>query len=391
MNVSYKWVIGFCIAFSFSFAEAQSVHGVLRVVKGDVQIKSAKTGQTARARMGEKVFPKDTVITAKDSRAKIVMVDNNEINVSPESQIEIQNYEYDPASGKKDVLLNVIYGKVRSKVEQKYDGKSSKFQIKTPSAVAGVRGTDFLTGFQGGVTNVVTFEGKVDFGMPGPGGTIVNPVSVSPGMSATNTLGAPPTAPVPVPKNELAKMDGDTKAEGPKGNQGPANDQRAPSNEGGNKENKDNNRDGSKNDNQGKNDGTKNDGKGGGPSGGPKAGTGGPGGGTGDSANNDSGPKTEGGGPRGPASGGTGKTGPGPQPPPPGGTCTMCGGDMAGPGGGINMPPPPPPPPMACPGGVCAPMGPIGCPGGVCLPPGTTDLISGGNTRLKIIVNTPAP
>lgn len=394
MNVCYKWVIGFCLAMFMPFvAEAQSVHGVLRVVKGNVQIKSGKNGQTSRARMGEKVYPKDTVITAKDSRAKIVMVDNNEINVSPESQIEIQNYEFDPAAGKKDVLLNVIYGKVRSKVEQKYDGKTSKFQIKTPSAVAGVRGTDFLTGFQAGVTNVVTFEGKVDFGMPGPNGTIRNPVSVTPGMSATAVMGAPPTPPVPVPKTELAKMDGDTKADGPKPNAPPAGDQRAPSNDSGNKENKDNNRDGAKN--EPKNDGQKGNGQGnsgngkgnGGPNGGPKAGAPGAGGEGDKNANNNSGPKAEGG--RAPASGsGAPKAGPGPNAPPPGG-CTMCGGDVAGPTGPVM--PPPPPPPMACPGGVCAPVGPVlACPGGVCLPDAARDQISGGATKLKIIVNTPA-
>lgn len=367
MNVCYKWLIGLCLIMAVPYAEAQAVHGVLRVVKGNVQIKSGKTGQTARARMGEKVFPKDTVITAKDSRAKIVMVDNNEINVSPESQIEIQNYEFDPAAGKKDVLLNVIYGKVRSKVEQKYDGKTSKFQIKTPSAVAGVRGTDFLTGFQGGVTNVVTFEGKVDFGMPGPGGTIRNPVSVTPGMSATAAMGAPPSAPVPVPKTELAKMDGDTKADGPKG-PAPQSDQRAPSNDGGGKENKD----GAKNDGA-KNDGQKGNGQG---NSGNGKGNGGPNG-----ANNNSGPKTEGG--RAPASGGAPNAGPGP------GGCTMCGGDVAGPNGPVM--PPPPPPPMACPGGVCAPVGPVlACPGGVCLPDAARDQISGGATKLKIIVNTPA-
>ncbi len=210
-----------------SAAGAQSVHGVLRVVKGDVQVKNAK-GETAKARIGGKVFPKDTVITGKDARAKIVMVDNNEINVSPESQIEIQSYEFDPNGGKKDVLLNVIYGKVRSKVEQKYDGKTSKFQIKTPSAVAGVRGTDFMMGFNraDNTSQVVTFEGRVEFGTPGPGGTIGNPVMVSPGMTAAVNAGAPPSTPIEMPKEELAKVDQESKSEG--NGPGPANDRRAP-------------------------------------------------------------------------------------------------------------------------------------------------------------------
>lgn len=215
---------------SGALAQAQDVHGVLRVVKGEVQIKSAKTGQTGRARLGEQVFPKDVVITGKDSRAKIVMVDNNEINVSPESQIEIQKYEFDPAQGKKEVLLNVIYGKVRSKVEQKYDGKTSHFQVKTPSAVAGVRGTDFLTSFnrRDNSSSVITFHGAVEFGVPGANGRINNSVSVTPGKMATSVAGAAPSAPKDMPKSELAKVDNDSKADtgGAKSERTPAGDGR---------------------------------------------------------------------------------------------------------------------------------------------------------------------
>lgn len=213
MNVVRYAVVVLGLAMLPTVAQAQGVHGVLRVVKGDVKIKSGASGQANKARIGEKVYPKDIILTAKDSRAKIVMVDNNEINVSPESQIEIQNYEYDPNQGKKNVLLNVIYGKVRSKVEQKYDGKGARFQIKTPSAVAGVRGTDFLTSYDrsNNSSSVITFEGRVEFGLPGPNGTIQNPVFVNPGSVASNQGFTPPTPPVPVPQEELAKMDTESK------------------------------------------------------------------------------------------------------------------------------------------------------------------------------------
>lgn len=216
MRVFIKWMMFFVLSLALP-VYAEGVHGILRVVKGDVKIKSAKTNSEVRARIGGKVFPKDVIITGKDARAKIVMVDNNELNVSPDSQIEIQNYEYDPKAGKKEVLLNVIYGKVRSKVEQKYDGKTSKFQIKTPSAVAGVRGTDFITSFTPSTnqSQIVTFQGKVEFGLQGPNGTILNPVFVTPGTQAVATGSTAPAAPVPVAKQELAKMDNDSKAATP--------------------------------------------------------------------------------------------------------------------------------------------------------------------------------
>lgn len=214
---------------SFNLYAAESVHGVLRVVKGDVQIKAAKDGQKTKARLGGKVFPQDTIITGKDARVKIVMTDNNEINVSPDSQMIIQNYVYNPEKGQKDVLLNVIYGKVRSKVEQKYDGKTSKFQVKTPSAVAGVRGTDFMTSFnkKNGATQVVTFKGKVEFGAPGPNGTIAGAVMVQPGQTSTAAAGQTPQPPTEMPKEQLAKADTETKAE----ERTPAQQQQSPGNE----------------------------------------------------------------------------------------------------------------------------------------------------------------
>ncbi len=227
---------------------AQNVHGVLRVVKGDVQIKVAKTGEKIKARIGGKVFPKDVILTGKDARAKIVMIDKNEINVSPQSQIEIQNYEFNPEpGGKKEVLLNVIYGKVRSKVEQKYDGKTSKFLIKTPSAVAGVRGTDFLMSFNQSnrQSQVVTFEGRVEFGVPGPGGAIANPVMVEPGKAASVNAGSSaPTPPREMPKEELNRMEQDTKSEArrPTENGDTAKNEGKRDSDGGDKPKADNNR-----------------------------------------------------------------------------------------------------------------------------------------------------
>ncbi|MBK7843616.1 MAG: FecR domain-containing protein [Bdellovibrionales bacterium] len=198
-------------------SRAAQVHGILTVVKGNVSIKSGKTGKDEKAKIGMKVFPKDSILTQADSRAKIVMVDKNEINVSPSSNIVIDSYEFDPAKDNKKVLIDVIYGKVRAKVEQKYDGENNKFQVKTPSAVAGVRGTDFFTSFNQ-VTNsskVVTFKGEVAFGLPGPGGTILNPVSVRVGEFTANTGNNPPAPAVPMPKAELAQFDKETKADAP--------------------------------------------------------------------------------------------------------------------------------------------------------------------------------
>lgn len=192
---------------------AQSLQGVFMVVKGDIKVLSAD-GKSDAAKVGKKVNSGDTIVSGTDARAKIVMADKNVINISPDSKITIERYEND-GKDKKNVELKIEYGKIRASVEEKYDGEKSKFNIKTPSAVAGVRGTDFLTGYTPSTkaTSVVTFSGTVAVGKPGPGGSIQNPVFVQQGqMTSTSSTGTA-DKPKAVPKEDLNKMNSDTKAE----------------------------------------------------------------------------------------------------------------------------------------------------------------------------------
>lgn len=191
----------------------ESVHGVMMVVKGDIKVTSAKDKTTDSAKVGKKVFPGDTITAGPDSRAKIVMSDKNILNISPDSKLIIEKYTNNGQD--KNVEIKVEYGKIRASVEQKYDGEKSKFNIKTPSAVAGVRGTDFLTGYDRNTkqSQVVTFSGTVAVGQPGPGGSIVNPVFVQPGQMTTSSDGKAPEKPKSMPKEELNKMNQESAAD----------------------------------------------------------------------------------------------------------------------------------------------------------------------------------
>ena len=205
----FKWTI-FSLTLLFCTPSfAKKVYGTFRVVKRDVKVISFKKKKTISARPGMKVYPKDTIVAGKNSRAKVVMVDKNVINISPDTKVNFANYVFEPKKKKKAVLLNVLYGKIRSKVNQKYNGKDNKFQVKTPSAVAGVRGTDFFVNYNRQIkkTDVVTFEGKVKFGLPGANNSIRNGVDVNVGQIASSTSGQRPNTPKNIPPSQLAKFD----------------------------------------------------------------------------------------------------------------------------------------------------------------------------------------
>lgn len=200
--------------FISASAFAESMYGVLMVVKGSVKVQSASK-QTTDAKVGSKVIEGDTIITGADARAKVVMADRNVINVNPDTQVVIAKYENDAASGKKNVEMNLLQGKVRNNVEQTYDGEKNKFLIKTPTAVAGVRGTQFLAGFnpQTQMTSIVTFKGSVTLASVGPNGTIIGkPVTVNKGQMTSSSANSAPEAPKSVPKEDIKKMDGESTA-----------------------------------------------------------------------------------------------------------------------------------------------------------------------------------
>lgn len=198
---------------SSSVHAAESMYGLFMVVKGDVQITDSKEKATA-AKVGSRILPGESVVSGADSRAKIVMSDRNVINVSPGTKLKIEKYENDAKTGVKNVEINLIEGKVRNNVEQKYDDEKSKFQIKTPTAVAGVRGTQFVTGYNPStqMTSIVTLKGAVTVAPILPGGGVGAAVVVTKGQSSNVTPTGGAEAPKAVPKEELNKVDKESTA-----------------------------------------------------------------------------------------------------------------------------------------------------------------------------------
>lgn len=189
--------------------------GVFWIVKGKVWIEGANSKKQAQIK--SIIQAGETVITENDSRAKIVMSDRNIINVSPNTKLKIETYINE--NGKRNVSLNLIEGKVRNNVEQKYDSQNNKFEIRTATAVAGVRGTQFLTTFDKATrrTEVITFKGEVYFRSLISEKTDLtdDAVIVAKGKKSESDDGQPPTKPFKLPDGEFKQIDKDSEVRAP--------------------------------------------------------------------------------------------------------------------------------------------------------------------------------
>lgn len=140
--------------------------GRIKVIKGSVNIVNADGKSSAVSHEGD-VRETDTVVASGDGAAVVDFEGGNKLHVHPNTEVKVKEYK-DPNDAKaRKALLQLIKGKIRTQVEQKYNGKTSSFKIETKAAVAGVRGTDFVIEHTLGEqyeTRVETIEGKVAFG-----------------------------------------------------------------------------------------------------------------------------------------------------------------------------------------------------------------------------------
>jgi hypothetical protein len=125
-------------------AESASSIGKVKVLHGSVSIvhadgkKSVVTGDT-------ELRESDTLESAKDGTALVTFNGGNKLHVHEDTKVEVKEFKDEKVEASRRALLNLIKGKVRSQVEQKYkNDQSSYFRIITKGAVAGVRGTDFV-------------------------------------------------------------------------------------------------------------------------------------------------------------------------------------------------------------------------------------------------------
>lgn len=87
----------------------------------------------------------DTLISEKDTYARIKFVDNSEITLRPNSQMKIDSFVFDEEKPEKDsAAFNLLKGGLRAVTGMLGKRNKEKFGMNTPTATIGIRGTTFI-------------------------------------------------------------------------------------------------------------------------------------------------------------------------------------------------------------------------------------------------------
>jgi hypothetical protein len=156
--------------------------------------------QQTPASTSEEVFWGDVINTGHLARARVALDDGSVLSVGSDSNLTVSKHD----GGAQQTDLELNYGRVRAKAVKLVKPKAS-FQIRTPTGVAGVVGTDFALDSQGDTTRIVVFEGKVSF-CSLHNGVIGSCVTVGSGESSSVQFNSAPTPPVPATPMTVTDM-----------------------------------------------------------------------------------------------------------------------------------------------------------------------------------------
>ena len=116
--------------------------GSAQMVQGEALVVHKGQSVAYKLKKGSPIFAGDMLVTKERSRLNAKMNDKSVIGLAPVSKLVIDKSVYDPKKNERSSFLSLMWGRARFIVSKLTKSKPN-YQIKTPTAVCGVRGTDF--------------------------------------------------------------------------------------------------------------------------------------------------------------------------------------------------------------------------------------------------------
>jgi hypothetical protein len=155
-------IVGAGFIGAFALAVLAASPGYAQSIGGAVAIQREVSGQVAgRPRAlatGDDVYQNETIRTGAASSAELGFLDKTRLAVGASAAVKLDRFVYDPDGGAKSVVLTATKGVARFVTGA---GPSAAYQVRTPHATIGVRGTAFEVLVQPSRTVVVHGSGAV--------------------------------------------------------------------------------------------------------------------------------------------------------------------------------------------------------------------------------------
>lgn len=153
-----------------------------------------------------RIYAEDIIRTDKASRLILTMKDDTTFALGPNSHFVLHRYDIDGSLNAPVAQMSFTSGSIRTKTARIMKAAQPQFEIRTPLAVIGVRGTDFWSGYLFGTNTldvamlsgkgiyVQNQHGSVDLTLDGWGTTVIGnsaptPPKIWPSQKINRALG----------------------------------------------------------------------------------------------------------------------------------------------------------------------------------------------------------
>jgi len=115
--------------------------GQIKTQAGTVRLEHA--GASKAAAIGDRVFESDTIVTA-DGTVGITFVDNSMMSLGPNSRLSLDQFKFDATTHNGVFNSSLQKGTLSVKSGQIVRQTPEAMRIRTPAALLGVRGKEFV-------------------------------------------------------------------------------------------------------------------------------------------------------------------------------------------------------------------------------------------------------
>jgi hypothetical protein len=139
----WRAVLALCTALAAPAVWAAEPFGVVEFATGSASVVDAQ-GQTRPAQAQDKLAVGDTLVTGRDGELHVRTEDNGYVALRANSRMRVDSYQAHAAPDD-NYAVSLLVGAMRSISGWIGKVKPAAYQIKTPTATIGIRGTDHET------------------------------------------------------------------------------------------------------------------------------------------------------------------------------------------------------------------------------------------------------
>lgn len=121
---------------------SQTFIGSVRNVEGNATLR--RRSRDILARRGMRVFNLDVILTGPESTVALVLRDETEITIGPESEVSLDRYVYEPEKQQYGSTTSILKGTAMFVTGALAKVAPDQFEVKTPVSTIGIRGTRFV-------------------------------------------------------------------------------------------------------------------------------------------------------------------------------------------------------------------------------------------------------